>query len=45
MKNLQFCYTQYYNRRHKKVGHLFQGRYKAIVCELYNPTASETGSQ
>ncbi|MGH7825454.1 MAG: hypothetical protein ACREQ7_09810, partial [Candidatus Binatia bacterium] len=24
---------QYFNRKHRKVGHLFQGRYKAIVCE------------
>lgn len=26
-------YTNYYNRRHKRVGHLFQGRYKAILVE------------
>ena len=26
-------YTQYFNRKHRKIGHLFQGRYKAIVCE------------
>jgi len=25
-------YTMYYNRRYKTVGHLFQGRYKAILC-------------
>ncbi|MGH8546782.1 MAG: transposase, partial [Gammaproteobacteria bacterium] len=25
-------YTQYFNRKHVKVGHLFQGRYKAIIC-------------
>lgn len=33
MQGLQQSYTQYFNRAHKKVGHLFQGRYKAIVCE------------
>jgi REP-associated tyrosine transposase len=33
MQGLQQSYTQYFNRMHKKVGHLFQGRYKAIVCE------------
>lgn len=33
MQSLQFSYTQSFNRRHKKVGHLFQGRYKAIVCD------------
>jgi len=26
-------YTLYFNRRHGRVGHLFQGRYKAIVCD------------
>lgn len=33
MQGIQFTYTQYYNRRHRTVGHLFQGRYKAIVCD------------
>lgn len=33
MQSLQQTYTQYFNRTHEKVGHLFQGRYKAIVCE------------
>lgn len=33
MQGLQQSYTQYFNRTHGKVGHLFQGRYKAIVCE------------
>ncbi len=26
-------YSQYYNRRYKKVGHLLQGRYKSIYCQ------------
>jgi hypothetical protein len=26
-------YTMYFNRKYKTVGHLFQGRYKAILCE------------
>ena len=26
-------YSQYYNRRYNKSGHLLQGGYKAIVCE------------
>ena len=30
---LQFRYTRYFNRRYTKVGHLFQGRYKAILCD------------
>jgi len=33
MQGLQQSYTQYFNRRHRKVGHVFQGRYKAIICE------------
>jgi len=26
-------YSQYYNRKYRKVGHVFQGRHKAILCE------------
>ena len=33
MQGVQQTYTQYYNRKYKKVGHLFQGRYKAILCQ------------
>lgn len=33
MQGLQQTYTLYFNRRYHLVGHLFQGRYKAIVCE------------
>jgi REP element-mobilizing transposase RayT len=33
MQGLQQSYTQYYNRTYNKVGHLFQGRYKAILCQ------------
>ena len=33
MQGLQQSYTQRFNRVHGKVGHLFQGRYKAIICE------------
>jgi REP element-mobilizing transposase RayT len=33
MQGLQQSYTQYFNRRHRKTGHLFQGRYHAIVCD------------
>ena len=27
------AYTGYYNRRHKRAGHLYQGRYKAILID------------
>jgi len=33
MKHLNGNYTQAYNRRHNRVGHLFQGRYKSILVE------------
>ena len=33
MQNLCFRYTQWFNSRQKRVGHLFQGRYKAIVVD------------
>jgi REP element-mobilizing transposase RayT len=33
MQTLQFTYSQYYNRRYRKTGHLFQGRYTAILCD------------
>ena len=33
MAGLQSSYTQYFNRRHDRVGHLFQGRYKAFLVE------------
>jgi len=33
MRQLNGVYTQVFNHRHKRVGHLFQGRYKAILVE------------
>jgi hypothetical protein len=33
MQGLQLTYTRYYNREYNKVGHLFQGRYRAILCD------------
>jgi putative transposase len=33
MQSVQQSYTQRFNRLYDKVGHLFQGRYKAIVCD------------
>jgi REP element-mobilizing transposase RayT len=33
MRQLNGLYTQGYNRRHRTVGHLFQGRYKAILIQ------------
>lgn len=33
MQLLNFTYTQYFNRKYGKTGHLFQGRYKAFLCD------------
>ena len=33
MRQLNGVYTQVFNRRHKRVGHLFQGRFKAILIQ------------
>ncbi len=33
MQTLLFAYASYFNRRYGEVGHLFQGRYKAILCD------------
>jgi len=33
MKRLLTGYAMYYNRTHKRTGHLFQNRYKSILCQ------------
>ena len=33
MRQINGVYTQFINRRHERVGHVFQGRYKAILVE------------
>ena len=33
MRQLNGVYTQYFNRRHGRVGHVFQGRYKGILVD------------
>lgn len=33
MQGINQSYTQYFNKRYNKVGHLFQGRYKALLCD------------
>jgi len=33
VRQLNGVYTMYFNRRHRTVGHVFQGRYKAILVE------------
>lgn len=36
MRQLNGVYTQCYNRQHDRVGHVFQGRYKAILVDKEN---------
>src|SRR5713226_703579 len=33
MQRVLTGYSQYHNRKYRKVGHLLQGRYKAILCQ------------
>jgi putative transposase len=33
MRHFNISYTSYFNRRHRRVGHLYQGRYKSIVVD------------
>jgi len=33
MQRINLTYTQYFNKKYGKVGHLFQGRYKAFLCD------------
>ena len=36
MRKLLTWYAQYYNRRHNRTGHLFENRYKSILCDEDN---------
>lgn len=33
MQNLSFRYTRWFNKHHKRIGHLFQGRFKALLID------------
>jgi len=33
MQNPSFRYTRYMNTKQKRIGHLFQGRYKALLID------------
>src|SRR5512139_4080901 len=33
MRRLLTAYSVYYNRRYERSGHLFQNRYRSIICE------------
>ena len=36
MRRLLTWYAQYFNRRHRRTGHLFENRYKSILCDEDN---------
>lgn len=36
MQGIQQVYTSFYNREHGRVGHVFQQRYKALLCDKDN---------
>ena len=36
MRKLLTWYAQYFNRRHRRSGHLFENRYKSILCDEEN---------
>ncbi len=36
MRHFNITYTSYYNKRHNRVGHLYQGRYKSILVDKDN---------
>jgi len=33
MQRINFTYTQYFNKKNRRVGHLLQGRYKSYLCD------------
>jgi REP element-mobilizing transposase RayT len=33
MKQINGIYTQRFNRKHQRVGHVFQGRFKSIIVD------------
>jgi REP element-mobilizing transposase RayT len=36
MRKLLTWYAQYFNRKHRRTGHLFENRYKSILCDEAN---------
>ena len=38
MRHINGAYTNYFNTKRKRAGHLFQGRYKAILIEKTRDT-------
>jgi hypothetical protein len=45
MKRFLTGYAVFYNRRHRRHGHLFQNRFKSIVVEEFGFSLAEAGRQ
>jgi hypothetical protein len=43
MHGINGRYTNYFNRKYERVGHLFQGRYRAILVERITISYSSAG--
>ncbi len=43
MRQINGVFSQYSNRRHNRVGHLFQGRYKAILVDKQSYLLEQAG--
>ncbi|CAB1056073.1 hypothetical protein D1BOALGB6SA_807, partial [Olavius sp. associated proteobacterium Delta 1] len=41
MRRLLTGYAVSFNRRHRRHGHLFQNRYKSILCQVADPPLEE----
>ena len=41
MRKLLTGHALWYNRRHRRSGHLFQNRYKSILCQVEDPPLEE----
>ena len=41
MRRLLTGHALWYNRRHRRSGHLFQNRYKSILCQVEDPPLEE----
>ena len=41
MRQLNGVYTQLFNKRHQRTGHLFQGRYKSILIQIDSQSISK----
>ena len=41
MRRLLTGYALWYNRTHRRHGHLFQNRFKSVLCQIYNAAMAQ----